>query len=225
MARASLWLFDIDGTLLDTAGAGMSALREAAAESFGADAPPLDLAGATDLGVVAEIFGHHGVEATDKEIERFFEIYLGRLEKNLRDDRFQPRLLPGVVELLDHLEERGVTVGLLTGNLEAGARLKVRRFGIEHHFPFGAYGGEHADRNRLGPLAWQRAELHAGRSFDTGEILVIGDTPKDIACAAAIGARCLAVATGHCGVGELAAAHRVVGNLADPAGWSDFLLD
>lgn len=223
MAGAALWLFDIDGTLLDTAGAGMSALREAAATLFGSDAPPLDLAGATDLGVVAEIFDHHGAEPTESAVSVFFEIYLDRLQRNLRDVRFQPRLLPGVRALLDELAARQVTVGLLTGNLEAGARMKVRRFDLEHHFAFGAYGGEHADRNRLGPLAWRRAELHAGRSFTADEILVVGDTPKDIACAAAIGARCLAVATGHCGEDELAGAHRVVTDLTDPAGWRDFL--
>jgi phosphoglycolate phosphatase-like HAD superfamily hydrolase len=223
MAEAALWLFDIDGTLLDTAGAGMSALREATAVLFGSDAPPLDLAGATDLGVVAEIFVHHGAEATESSVAGFFEVYLDCLGRNLRDARFQPRLLPGVCELLDELAARQVTVGLLTGNHEEGARMKVRRFDLEHHFAFGAYGGEHADRNRLGPLAWRRAEAYAGRSFSAEQILVIGDTPKDIACAAAMGARCLAVATGHCARSELSGAHRVVNDLADPDGWRDFL--
>ena len=223
MGRAALWLFDIDGTLLDTAGAGMAALRGAAGDLFGGPAPDLDLAGATDLGVVAAIFDHFGAEPVPEVVDRFFESYLRRLEFNLTGGEFQPRLLPGVGELLGHLSAEGITVGLLTGNIEAGAMVKVRRFGLDPHFPFGAYGGEHADRNRLGPLAVERASRHTGRDFAPGDILVIGDTPKDIACAAAIGARCLAVATGHCGREALLSAHRVVDTLEDPAGWIDFI--
>ena len=111
----------------------------------------------------------------------------------------------------------GITVGLLTGNIAAGAAAKMRHFGLDRHFAFGAYGCDHADRNRLGPVALERAERHAGRSFTAEETLVIGDTPKDIDCARAMGARCLAVATGRFSADDLrdAGATRVVASLDD----------
>jgi phosphoglycolate phosphatase-like HAD superfamily hydrolase len=92
---------------------------------------------------------------------------------------------------------------LLTGNTEQGAGIKVRHFGLADYFAFGAYGCDHADRNRLGPIALQRAEAHAGKAFSAKETWIIGDTPKDIACAKAIGARCLAVATGSFSIEQL----------------------
>lgn len=111
----------------------------------------------------------------------------------------------------------GVTVGLLTGNIARGADLKMRRYGLARHFSFGAYGCDHRDRNRLGPVAMERAARHAGRGFSAAETLVIGDTPKDIACAKAMGASCLAVATGRFSVEELnaAGADETVAGLVD----------
>lgn len=200
----TLWLFDIDGTLVDTGGAGMRALQEAAAECFGQQGPPLDLAGSTDLGVLAGIFSHFGQSHDERLVERYFEIYHRRLEWNLKHGGFPGRVLDGVFDLLDSLAARPeVTVGLLTGNTALGASVKMKHFGLDRHFAFGAYGCDFADRNRLGPVALERASKHSGRSFDPADVLVIGDTPKDIACAHAIGVKCLAVATGSFSADQL----------------------
>lgn len=201
-----LYLFDIDGTLVDTGGAGMVALNEATLEFFGGDGPSLDLAGATDLGVIAKIHAHFEIEPTPERIEAYFEIYVGRLDWNLANGGFPGRVYPGVAELLAALSTRpDATLGLLTGNTAGGAASKVRHFGLASHFAFGAYGCDHADRNHLGPIALERAAIHSGRNFTAAETWVIGDTPKDIACAHAIGARCLAVATGQFSSAELEA--------------------
>lgn len=224
MARATLWLFDIDGTLVDTGGAGLAALGEAALRVFGDRGPRLDLRGATDSGILDGMFRHFGREANDGETTAFYESYLEHLERNLAGGTFAGRVLPGVVAMLDRVSSSGeVTMGLLTGNIEAGAWLKMRHFGLERYFSFGAFGCDHADRDRLGPVALERATVHAGRSFSAEEIVVVGDTPKDIACAAAIGARCLAVATGQVGIDGLTGAHRVLESLVDPSGWQDLL--
>ena len=218
MSAAILWLFDIDGTLVDTGGAGMRSLQEAAEELFGGKGPELDLAGSTDLGVVAGMFEHFGRPCGPPETEAFFASYLRRLDWNLAHGGCPGRVLPGVMELLDGLAGLpGITVGLLTGNIAGGAAAKMRHFGLDRHFPFGAYGCDHADRNLLGPVALARAARHAGREFLPEETVVIGDTPKDIACAAAMGASCVAVATGRFTAGELraAGATRVVATLEE----------
>lgn len=215
---ARLWLFDIDGTLVDTGGAGMLSLQEASKALFGGDGPRLDLAGSTDLGVIAGILTHFGRDHDDELVASFFEAYLVRLETNLAKGAFPGRVLPGVVKVLDSLRDRDdVTVGLLTGNTAGGAAAKMRHFGLDHHFAFGAYGDDHHDRNLLGPIALKRAQNHTGRSFTPEETLVIGDTPKDIACAKALGARCLAVATGAFSASQLRdfGADQVVENLEE----------
>lgn len=218
MPGATLWLFDIDGTLVDTGGAGMRALQEAAEELFGGKGPELDLAGSTDLGVVAGIFDHFGRACGPRETEAFFATYLRRLEWNLAHGGFPGKVLPGVSDLLDELAGLpGIAVGLLTGNIAGGAAAKMRHFGLDRHFGFGAYGCDHADRNLLGPVALERAARHAGRAFLPEETVVIGDTPKDIACARALGAPCVAVATGRFTVEDLrsAGADRVVATLEE----------
>ena len=217
-----LYLFDIDGTLVDTGGVGMKALQEASLEVFGHEGPVLDLAGSTDLGIVAEIHAHFEVESTQESIERYFAAYLRRLDWNLQNSDHSCRLLGGVVETLTALSGRsGIAMGLLTGNTEAGAASKMRHFGLLEYFPFGAYGSDHPDRNLLGPIAIERAAAHSGRTFTGEEIWVIGDTPKDIACAKAIGAKCLAVATGRFTANELRAFHpdKVVDSLYDALEW------
>lgn len=216
-----LYLFDIDGTLMDTGGAGMAALEEATREVFSAPGPPLDLAGATDLGIVLGLHEYFAVEPTRERIESYLAVYQQRLDWNLAHGGFPGRVLDGVGDLLDILAAREqATLGLLTGNTAGGAASKVRHFGLASYFAFGAYGCDHADRNRLGPIALERAAAHAGRAFSAEETWVIGDTPKDIACAKAIGARCLAVATGRFNADELAAhgADRVVEDLTQAFG-------
>jgi len=202
----TLWLFDIDGTLVDTAGAGMRSLQEAARHCFGGTGPELDLAGSTDLGVVHGILSHFGLDAADHHIDAFFAAYLDRLDWNLAHGGFDGRVLPGVLPLLERLAVTpGVQLGLLTGNTAGGAERKMRHFGLDRYFPFGAFGCDHADRNRLGPVALRRAIAHTGRDFAGHDVMVIGDTPKDIACAKAFGASSLAVATGKFSAGELLA--------------------
>jgi phosphoglycolate phosphatase-like HAD superfamily hydrolase len=216
-----LYLFDIDGTLVDTGGAGMAALKQATREVFGDDGPELDLAGATDRGIVDGIHRHYGVDFTEEGFANYLAVYHERLAENLARGEFSGRVIDGVFPLLEHLaaSERA-TLGLLTGNTAQGAGIKVRHFGLADFFAFGAYGCDHADRNRLGPIALQRAEVHAGKSFNAEETWIIGDTPKDIACAKAIGARCLAVATGRFSISQLQShgADLVVASLEEAIG-------
>lgn len=217
-----LYLFDIDGTLVDTGGAGMAALKEATRVIFGHEGPELDLAGSTDLGIIANIHNHFEIEHTRERFDAYVEVYLERLDWNLAHGGFPGRVHDGVSELLSQLSKQpDATVGLLTGNTAGGAAAKMRHFGLARHFPFGAYGCDHADRNRLGPIALERASIHAGKTFTAGETWVIGDTPKDIACAHAIGARCLAVATGSFTTTELLAhgADQVVESLEQALLW------
>lgn len=227
LMQQRLLLFDIDCTLLDTGGAGMAALRRAARRCFlesgrvpsdCGELPELDLAGSTDLGIVRGMFEHFGIAATPAAVSEFYEAYLECLGQHLVSDAFTGRLLPGVAELLDVLrDEARSVVGLLTGNIARGARLKIERFRIGHHFLFGAYGDDHHDRNLLGPIALERAAATVGRRFLGDECVVIGDTPKDVRCGRAFGARTVAVATGRFSADELAACgpDAVLGDLAD----------
>lgn len=218
-----LYLFDIDGTLVDTGGAGMAALNEATVEFFGSQGPPLDLAGATDLGIVKEICDFFQIEPTRETIHAYLMVYQKRLDWNLAHGGFPGRVIDGATELVQELAgRRESTLGLLTGNTAGGAASKVRHFGLDGYFAFGAYGCDHHDRNQLGPIAQHRASAHAGRAFSSAETWIIGDTPKDIACAKAIGARCLAVATGRFTTDDLSAfgADRVVQTLDQALGWN-----
>lgn len=192
-----LVLYDIDGTIMNAAGAGSAAFRAAAESCFGGDAPELDFAGTTDLAILAHITSHFGVEIDQELLNVFFARYHAALESNLHSERYASHVLPAVSESIALFQNRGVHLGVLTGNSRMGASIKLRFSAVEHHFGFGAYGDEYADRNDLGPLALARAEAHAQRSFAAENVLIIGDTPRDISCAHAIGARCLAVATGH----------------------------
>jgi phosphoglycolate phosphatase-like HAD superfamily hydrolase len=214
-----LLLFDIDGTLVDTGGKGMSALKKTAIEVFGSDGPPLDLAGSTDLGIIENLYVHFQVEPSSELTHRFFEIYHKYLEESLEANPAEGRVLDGVFELLENLAGQNAQLGLLTGNTALGAEIKLRHYGLHHHFPFGAYGSDRADRNLLGHIALERALAVTGKKFTPDRILIIGDTPKDIACAHAIGAKCLAVATGHFTAEQLeqAGADWVLGSLREVA--------
>lgn len=196
-----LLLFDIDGTLLDTGGSGGAALLDAAEASLGAcreNLPPLDLAGATDSGVIKKLFSDVGQPMDLERVQAYQQTYLDRLSTRLHHADFQGRLLPGVESLLNRLSAvSGFSIGLLTGNLRRGADIKLQRFQIAHHFADGGFGDDAEHRNDIGPIAVRRMESTTQQRFSPQEIIVIGDTPKDIACAHAMGARCLAVATGR----------------------------
>jgi len=203
-----LLLFDIDGTLLRTRGAGREALDEAFARVLGwPDATAgISLAGATDGGIVRGVaarFGvaWDGVSPPPFDLDAVRSAYLGALQERLgHPDRVA--LCPGVRALVDALAGRA-HLALLTGNWRAGAALKLGAVGLWGGWHDGAYGDDHADRNCLVPVARARAEA-AGLRFR--RVIVIGDTPADIACARAGGALVVAVETGFASGEELAAA-------------------
>ena len=198
-----LLLFDIDGTLLDTGGEGGKALLDAVEDVFGvprAAIPKLELAGATDGGITRQIMGHLGREFHEDRVAQYHHSYLQHLQRRLNSDAFTGTLLPGVTDLLPVLAGSDeFHLGLLTGNLRCGAEHKLRRFGIWEYFADGAFGDDAEDRNLLGPIARERMQSALGSSYSPDEIIIIGDTPKDISCAHAFDARCIAVATGSFG--------------------------
>lgn len=225
-----LLLFDIDGTLIDSHGAGGSAILDAAEEHFGIrrqDLPELHLAGSTDAGIAMDVFDMVKKPHTREEVFSFLDRYLVNLKRRLGAEDFKGITLPGVVALLENLRQQtDVHLGLLTGNVRQGAEIKLDRHGIFHHFVDGGFGCDHHDRNELGPVALQRMQDATGMTFDVSEVIVIGDTPKDIRCAEAFGARCLAVATGQYSVAELSALNpwRCVESFADVTATADLLV-
>ena len=192
-----LFLFDIDGTLLASGGAGWKALETACAELFGTgDLAGIDIAGRTDTSIARQLFERYGQEPTPENSTRLFDCYLRHLADFLPKTNGQ--LLPGVIELLETLKSRAdCVVALLTGNLARGAELKLSHYGLWKYFDFGAYADDHHDRNELGPVACARARDRHGLQFAPDDIIVLGDTPHDVACARAMGARAVAIATGR----------------------------
>jgi phosphoglycolate phosphatase len=192
-----LLLFDIDGTLIDSGGAGIQSLKDVLREQFGIsdDLHGVEIAGKTDTGIVHQILRKQNMTVNEETTATFLDLYLKFLAREL--PRRSGTILPGVRELLLRLQARPQNVlGLLTGNVERGAKLKLTHYGLWDFFEFGAFADDHHDRNELGQFAQQRAwEKHA-IDFAATEIDVIGDTPHDIACGKAIGARTIAVATG-----------------------------
>jgi phosphoglycolate phosphatase len=167
-------------------------------EQFGIvdDLRGVEVAGKTDTGIVHQILRKQGIELSDENVEKFLGRYADLLEREL--PRRKGTLLPGVAELLVRLQGRKQNVlALLTGNIARGAKLKLEHYGIWDFFEFGAFADDHHDRNELGPFAQRRARERHAIDFLTEAIDVIGDTPHDIACGKAIGARTIAVATGH----------------------------
>lgn len=207
-ATRRLVLFDIDGTLLSAAGAGRTAIRLALEDVVGPvpAAETWTFAGKTDPQLTRELLEVHGldVDAVSGLVPRVIERYLAHLEAGLASHE-GAHLKPGVPALLDALAGKpGVLVGLLTGNVVAGARLKLAHFGIEDRFRLGAYGSDHADRRELPAIAVERARTLTGEAYRGKEIVIIGDTEHDIRCGAALGVRAIGVATGPYDVETLA---------------------
>ena len=192
-----LLLFDIDGTLIHSAGAGVHSLKLTLAERFGItdDLADIEIAGMTDSGIVISILNKHKIPATNENIAAFLDSYVHFLSLEL--PRRTGNLLPGVLELLEKLKTRAhLVLALLTGNVSRGAQLKLEHYGVWNFFEFGAFADDHHDRNQLGQFARSRAQEKHGHEFEAGQIDVIGDTPRDIACGKAFGARTIAIATG-----------------------------
>ena len=203
--------FDIDGTLVDTGGAGGAAMVETLANDFNATprTGSVSFAGRTDRAIVSDMFELHDIDNTRANWDRFNEVFPSRLEEHL--PRRKGHVLPGVVELLTTLAAQDdVTCGLLTGNLREGARLKLAHYGLYDFFSasndlsaIGGFGDVHHDRDLVAQDALASAEVSLGRSLDMEKVWVVGDTPRDIQCARAIRARVVAVATGTYPLTEL----------------------
>ena len=194
-----LLLFDIDGTLT-RGGPAVTAFRIALEHTYGTAGPvaDYDFAGKTDPRIMRDLLGAAGLAPDHIEagLPRFWERYVGELESRIDADPVT--VLPGASELIGGLAARDdVFLGLVTGNVERGARLKLRSAGLWHHFPVGGFGSDHELRNELPQVALDRASAHWGRAFDGKDTVVIGDTPRDVECGQAIGATTVAVATGR----------------------------
>ena len=206
-----LVLFDIDGTLVLTGGAGIRAMNRACEElvGHGQALANIPVAGRTDRIILTDVVTQAGHTLDDGLLDRLRERYLEHLRNEIerpgRTQNFESlgargglkAIMPGIRELLDALERRDdVFLGLLTGNFEAGARIKLEHFDLWRYFRCGAFGDDSADRNDLVPVAVRRARECGVPDLSAEHILVVGDTPHDIACARAAGAVPVAVATG-----------------------------
>ncbi len=205
---ARLLLFDIDGTLLDAAGSGLRALDRVMAETYGATAAStgVEFVGCTDLSIWHGVFDKCGLgtERFAQDRGLLEERYLTLLQEELAVR--QVRVMAGYPALLDECAARGLTVGLLTGNLRRGGYAKLVATGLDGYFPFGGFGDDDTDRAALLPRALAAAQAHTGVMFAPAETVLIGDTLHDYRCARSGGAKVLLVATGHVPAGVLRAA-------------------
>jgi phosphoglycolate phosphatase-like HAD superfamily hydrolase len=204
-----LFLFDIDGTLIYAHQAGRTCLLRAMQEVFGTAgaAGQYDWRGKTDPQIVRDLLRGAGVPESVIEVrlDECFATYAAHLEKTI-DGGHPVDVYPGIREILETLSHRTDSlVGLLTGNVEAGARLKLKPTGLLPYFKVAAYGSDDSDRRKLPAVARARAQALLGRPIPFSRLVIIGDTPLDIDCARAAGARAVAVATGHHPLDELAA--------------------
>lgn len=226
-----LTLFDVDGTLLSCGGAGMLAMRRTAAALFDGrlSFDGVSPAGSMDPVLFRDALARADAHDLTHEHERFRDHYLGELERALNEGRSAVRILPGVRELLDDIRQRAdgtVVLGMLTGNYGPAASLKLRSVDLDvGWFRITAFGDEAETRPDLVEVALERCERLVGERLSGSDVLVIGDTPKDVACAAAHGCSSLAVCTGRYSREELqaAGATRVVDDLSDPAAFWELM--
>jgi phosphoglycolate phosphatase len=195
-----LFLFDVDGTLVTARGAGRLAIGHALASTYGSAGPieSYDFRGKTDPRIVWDLMRAAGLD--DARIEaglaRCFEAYVAELDRLVADGE-RVTIMPGVGDLVRALAARDdAVVGLLTGNIEQGARVKLRPTNLWPWFRVGAFGSDDMDRRRLPAVACERAQRVTGRRFAFEQVTIIGDTPLDVDCARACGAVAVAVATG-----------------------------
>jgi phosphoglycolate phosphatase-like HAD superfamily hydrolase len=216
-----LILFDVDGTLLSTDGAAGRAIGAALRETFGSAGPSAgySFAGKTDPQIVFELTAEAGIPRSEvaPRLPEVFERYCARLAATLNPSN--TRVLPGVREVLAALAGRGdIALGLLTGNIRAGAEIKLAAAGLSGRFAVGAFGSDEEDRNRLVPVARTRAREFWGEEFPGTRTVVVGDAQADIRCARAGGAWSVAVASSKTPKPELAALHPdvLLDSLASP---------
>ncbi len=200
-----LVVFDVDGTLIRTHGAGVKAFERTFASEFRHPnaTQGLNFAGRTDPSIVREVFQKCAIPPTDGNFSRFFDVYVFWLDYLL--GKSDGEICAGVWNFLSALRAlpNPPLIGLLTGNISLGAEIKLRHFQLWDLFSVGAYGDDHEDRNKLAAIARDRAVKKLGKPLNGSEIVVVGDTPLDIACARAINAKALAVGTGGYTVEEL----------------------
>jgi phosphoglycolate phosphatase len=223
MLATKLVLFDIDGTILLSPGAGRRAIVRAIAEDIGETGPltHIPFGGKTDPQIVTELLAAAGQREppSSHRIDAICRRYLELLASELDQPAAPTRVMPGIHQLFQRLEQKqGVILGLLTGNLAQGARLKLRAAGIDpERFRVGAYGSDATHRPDLPPIAARRAAEFFGREPQGEAVVIIGDTPADILCGSCIQARAVAVATGEYSVDDLQACapHAVFQDLSD----------
>jgi phosphoglycolate phosphatase-like HAD superfamily hydrolase len=218
-------LFDIDGTLIASGGAGKAALEAALAADFGVAGIDrrLELSGRPDRAIIADIIAYHRLDPSPATTERIVASYLRHLPGSLAVCR-HGRVLPGIAALLGRLGSRNdVALGLLTGNLRAGARIKLGHYGLGDYFAFGGFGDHHHCRDDVAREALQEVQSRYNGRVRPDQVWVIGDTPLDVRCARAIGARAVAVATGWHSRAELCAhaPDHLFDDLSDPAALLD----
>jgi phosphoglycolate phosphatase-like HAD superfamily hydrolase len=220
-----LILFDIDGTLIDSGGAGIRALDLAMKDLFAIENAfqGITMAGRTDTQIIRDGLNKHDLPA-DGTMDSVIHSYLGYLSREMQNNR--KHVKPGIYEILTELQKLSdLATGLLTGNLEKGARIKLEPFRLNEFFPSGAFGSDDEDRNNLLPIAVQRFEQLSQRRIAISECILVGDTPRDVECAHVHGAICIGVATGPYSYDALlqAGADHVVPDLTDPDAVLQFL--
>jgi phosphoglycolate phosphatase len=200
-----LVLFDVDGTLITTGGAGVKAFERTAVSEFQLEkvTEHLRFAGRTDTSIIRDFFCRYDLEPSPDNFRRFMDCYVFWLDYLM--DKLEGGTLSGVWKLVREFQAlpQPPVLGLLTGNIRLGAEIKLRFYHLWDNFTTGAFGDDHEDRNRLASIAHQRAQRIGRRDLLGEEILVIGDTPLDIACAKSIKAKTLAVASGGHSLDEL----------------------
>ena len=177
MPAKRLLLFDIDGTLVNTGGAGVESLKTTVRNRFRSndDLRDIEIAGKTDRAIIHDILRKYRINPTEENITSFAREYIDGLPLCLSQTR--GRILPGIQQLLERMKPQPhIVLALLTGNLQQGARLKLQHYGLWDFFEFGAFADDHHDRNELGAFARKRAQLKHGHEFDAADIDVIGDT-------------------------------------------------
>ncbi len=219
-----LVLFDIDGTLITAGGAGTRALNRAFQTLFGIEEGfrTISMAGKTDPQIMREGLKMHRLDHLDGNVDKMIEKYLYYLKEEIENP--MRHIMPGIKESLDLFEKRGMMIGLLTGNLEKGAKIKLKPFGIYDYFNSGAFGSDHEDRDELLPIAIEKYKKQ-GLEYSPQDCYVIGDTPRDVQCAKVHGAHCIAVATGPYAMNDLqhTGADIVIKSLEDVEGCYRFI--